>query len=247
MPISFQLYSARNFTPWSDVYALLAGLGISQVEGFGDVYVDAAHTRSLLDQNGLTMPSGHFSIDALENDLDGVISTANTLGIRRIFCPYLDASDRPTDSAGWISFAKRLEAVGGRVRDAGFGFGWHNHDFEFVACPDGQIPMSIILQHAPNIDWEADIAWIVRGGADAAEWIGHHGSRITAAHVKDIAPEGENAGEDGWADLGKGTVDWSTIYSQLKEVGVELFVLEHDNPSDLTRYASVSVATFKAL
>ena len=70
MNFSFQLYSARNFQPWSDVLAMLAAAGYKSVEGFGGVYEDPAAFRKLMDQNGLSMPSGHFSIDALEGDLD---------------------------------------------------------------------------------------------------------------------------------------------------------------------------------
>ncbi|TGW05284.1 sugar phosphate isomerase/epimerase, partial [Mesorhizobium sp. M2D.F.Ca.ET.145.01.1.1] len=32
---SFQLYSARNFLPWTDVLEMLGKLGYAEVEGFG--------------------------------------------------------------------------------------------------------------------------------------------------------------------------------------------------------------------
>jgi hypothetical protein len=166
MDFSFQLYSARNFQPWPDVLTMLAAAGYAQVEGFGGVYDDPAAFRRDLDRNGLTMPSGHFSIDALETGIDGVIATASTLGIERIFCPHLSVEDRPANTAGWQGFARRLSAIGERVRGAGFGFGWHNHDFEFQVLEDGTVPMQILLDTAPTIEWEADIAWIIRGGAD---------------------------------------------------------------------------------
>jgi sugar phosphate isomerase/epimerase len=165
----------------------------------------------------------------------------------RIFCPHIAAEDRPTDAAGWVAFARRLEAVGEKVRAAGLAFGWHNHDFELVALADGSIPMQIILDNAPGIDWEADIAWIIRGGSDPMDWIARHGARMTAAHVKDIAPAGECADEDGWADVGHGVVDWKAIKAALVNAGVGLFVMEHDNPSDNTRFATRSFTAFAAL
>ena len=132
MNLSFQLYSARNFQPWQDVLAMLARTGYRNVEGFGGVYEDPSAFRGLMNQNGLAMPSGHFSLDALEGDIDAVLKTASVLGIERIFCPHIAADQRPSDKAGWQEFAARLSAVGEYVRAAGFGFGWHNHDFEFV-------------------------------------------------------------------------------------------------------------------
>ena len=242
MKFSFQLYSARNFQPWQDVLAMLARTGYRNVEGFGGVYEDPAAFRKLLDQNGLAMPSGHFSIDALEGDIDEVFRTASILGIERIYCPHIVADKRPTDKAGWQAFAARLSAVGEKVRAAGFGFGWHNHDFEFATLADGSVPMQILLETAPDLDWEADIAWIIRGGADAKDWIARHGKRITAVHVKDIAAAGQATDEDGWADVGQGIVDWSGLFKQLKaETHASLFIMEHDNPSDASRFASRSL------
>jgi sugar phosphate isomerase/epimerase len=247
MDVSFQLYSARNFTPWADVAKLLGELGFTQAEGFGPNYEDAAATRAFLDANGLKMPSGHFSIDMLEHDFAKVLEIAKTLGMQRIYCPYLMPDQRPTDRAGWTAFAQRLAAVCKKLNAAGYPFGWHNHDFEILSCADGAIPMEIILETAPNLDWEADIAWIVRGKGDPMAWIARYGSRITSAHVKDIAKAGENLDQDGWADLGDGVVDWKTVMPALRAAGVKLFVLEHDNPNDLRRYASRSVATFRSL
>lgn len=246
MDISFQLYSARNFTPWDDVVRKLADLGYTQVEGFGGVYDDPAAFRASLDNAGLSMPSGHFSIDMLENDLPSALNIAKTLGMKRIYCPYLMPDQRPTDSAGWADFAKRLAVVGENVRAAGYPFGWHNHDFEFEPLEDGGIPMQIILDEAPDNGWEADIAWIVRGGADPMDWIARHGNRITAAHVKDIAPDGDNLDQDGWADVGHGTMPWAQLLAALRKAGCDLFVVEHDNPSDVDRFARQSIASIRS-
>ena len=101
MDWSFQLYSARNFQPWNGVLKKLAELGYRQVEGFGGIYDDPAGLRAELDSNGLTMPSGHFSIDMLENDFAGAAAIARTLGMGIIACPYLIADQRPSDAAGW--------------------------------------------------------------------------------------------------------------------------------------------------
>ena len=103
------------------------------------------------------------------------------------------------------------------------------------------------METAPQIEWEADIAWIVRGGANPLEWIERYGKRITIAHVKDIAPQGQNTDEDGWADVGYGVVDCVTISKALRQAGTGLFVMEHDNPNDLQRFASRSLSTVQGL
>ena len=98
-----------------------------------------------------------------------------------------------------------------------------------------------------DISVELDVAWVVRGGQDPIAWIGANGQRITAAHVKDIAPKGENADEDGWADVGHGTMPWADIMTALRDTPCTTFVMEHDNPKDHNRFASRSLATVQAL
>ncbi|WP_238364592.1 sugar phosphate isomerase/epimerase family protein [Mesobacterium pallidum] len=247
MDVSFQLYSAREFTPWEDVLQMIAGLGYTQVEGFGGVYTDPAAFKALLDQNGLTMPSGHFfPITSFEDDFTTSMAAAKQLGMERVFCPApTDEYRNGADAAAWIQLAKRLETAAKRVQDAGLRFGWHNHHWEFMPLAGGEIAMELILEHAPSIEWEMDVAWVVRGGADPLDWIKSHADRITTAHVKDIAPEGDCADEDGWADVGTGTMDWPAIMAALRGVGADLFVMEHDKPSDATRFATRSIASFK--
>jgi sugar phosphate isomerase/epimerase len=239
---SFQLYSARNFQPWTSVLQIVAAAGYSQVEGFGGVYSDPGALRAELDSHGLTMPTGHFSLDMLETDLDGAREIARTLGMTMIICPYLAAELRPTDAAGWRRFGERLAAVGAAVKAGGHEFAWHNHDFEFALLPDGSRPIEHILSSAPDIGWEIDVAWVIRGGSDPLAWIDRHGQRIVAVHVKDIARPGQGLGEDGWSDVGHGTVDWPGLMKALgSKSAARYHVMEHDNPDDLGRFARRSI------
>lgn len=249
MDVSFQLYSARDFTPWDELYAILASKGYNQVEGFGPCYEDLALTRKLLDKNALTMPSGHFfPIGTFQNDFMKTIASAKELGMQRLFCPAPEDMFREgTDAAAWIGLAKQLNEVCKKVEDAGFRFGWHNHHWEFMPLPGGEIAMDLLLEHAPTMEWEMDVAWIIRGGADPLEWIKRYGSRVTTAHVKDIAPEGQCADEDGWADVGEGVMDWPAYMKALKDVDVDLFIMEHDAPSDVERFAQRSIENIRPL
>jgi len=247
MNYSFQLYSARNATPWQQVYKKIAALGYSQVEGFGGVYENASETRGLLDSCELTMPSAHFAIDDLENDIQSVFSTASTLGCTHLFCPYIIEDQRPTDASGWHVLGKRLSEIGKQVNDKGFSFGWHNHDFEFTTCRDGSVPMRILLETATDIGWEMDVAWIARAGSDPSPWIKEFGPRVNAIHVKDIAAEGQNIDEDGWADVGHGILEWKSLFNQISaQTSATLFIAEHDNPNDLERFASSSIQSLKS-
>ena len=248
--LGFQLYSARNYQPFVDIFQKLAKAGYSEVEGYGALYatVDPDALQRLKDElaeHDLKMPTGHFGIDMLEKETDKVMTIAKSLGMDAVYCPYLLPDQRPADAAGWRAFGERLEKAGKPFKDAGFDFGWHNHDFEFKALPDGSIPMDLIFEGGPTLSWEADIAWVIRGGADPLAWIEKYGDRITSVHVKDIAASGENADEDGWADVGHGTVDWKGIIAALRSYKVRHFIVEHDNPNDIQRLIDRSIASFK--
>lgn len=246
MDISFQMYSARNAPSYLDVFQTLANLGYSQVEGYFGLYEDAPNVVEALQDTGLTMPSGHFGVADLETNLDATLATARTLGIRHVVAPYLDEADRPKDTAGYRAFAARLAELQKKVYDQGFTFAWHNHEFEFEALPDGTIPMELLLQEVPELLWEADLAWVVRAKADPNAWLTRFGARTVAIHVKDIAPDGQNTDEDGWADVGHGVVDWATLIATARTAAPDaLMVLEHDNPSDITRFAQNSITAFK--
>jgi sugar phosphate isomerase/epimerase len=210
------------------------------MEGFGGLYADKATLAELaagLKDTGLKMQSGHFGLDQVEQTPDWAIEVAKTLGMSQVIVPWIHPDMRPTDGAGWRALGARLQKAGAPVVAAGLKFGWHNHDFEFVALPDGTIPQTALFEGGPDLAWEMDVAWVVRGGADPLAWIDAQKTRIIAAHVKDIAPAGENTDEDGWADVGHGTVNWGAIMPALRAIGVENFVMEHDNPSDHARFA----------
>ncbi|NBZ87865.1 sugar phosphate isomerase/epimerase family protein [Stagnihabitans tardus] len=248
--VAYQLYSSRNFPPLSETCRMLAEAGIEGTEGFGGLYADEAslaETAAAINAAGLTMKTGHFGLSQIEDTPDWALKVARTLGMERLYVPYIMPADRPTDGAGWRAFGARLEKAFAPIRAAGYGTGWHNHDFEFIACADGSIPEAAILEGGPSLEIELDVAWVVRGGADPIAWIERYGSRITAAHVKDIAPKGENLAEDGWADVGQGVVDWKKLMAALKAVGCKNFVLEHDNPADHKRFATRSAAYVKGL
>ena len=148
---------------------------------------------------------------------------------------------------GWSKFGEELQAIGKPFQDAGLTFGYHNHDFEFATF-DGKYAMDLLLEAGSALNVEADVAWIVRGKADPAVWLEKNSDRIIAVHVKDIAPAGENADEDGWADAGHGVVPWKQLWPVVRnKTKAGYFIAEHDNPNDIDRFASRSIAFIKSL
>lgn len=245
--LSYQLYSSRMFPPLADTLQMLANLGYKQVEGYGGAYGDLPGLAKALEDTDLAMSTGHFGLDMLENDPSKVSEIIDAAGMKAIYCPYLVAEGRPNDAAGWHAFGARVEAAGARFQAAGLIFGWHNHDFEFVALPDGSLPIDHIFAGGPGLSWEADLAWVERAGRKASEAIARHGSRISSVHIKDIAAAGTCLDEDGWADVGQGVMDWASLMAALKPTPARYFIMEHDKPNDHARFARRSFDTISSL
>ncbi len=246
---SYQLYSSRNFPPLSEVLVMLAKAGYQGVEGYGELYANSAsllHLAEALHTSGLVMPSGHFDLEQVEDSPNWVLTVAKTLGMQTVVVPWLEPHQRPKDARGWWELGTLLQAASAPLRAEGLNFAWHNHDFEFVKTPEGVIPQEALLEGGPGLKWEMDVAWVIKGGEDPLAWIAAHGHRLVAAHVKDIAPAGQNPDEEGWADVGHGTVDWKTILAALRAVGVSNFIMEHDNPSDDARFARRALVSVKS-
>ena len=240
--LSFQLYSARN-TPLPEALEIVAQAGYRTVEAYGDNFSDLAAFQRGLKQNNLRVSSIHIGRDDLKNNMIGTLELASELEANLIVCPYLLPEDRPSDQAGWIALAEELSDYNSQITSTGRDFAWHNHDFEFQRTQDGALPIRLLLDNAPGMQWEIDLGWIQRASQDPASWLRTYLDRVSAVHIKDVAMSGESDDEDGWADVGYGVIEWSDILPELKRCEAEIFVVEHDNPSDLKRFAERSFKT----
>jgi sugar phosphate isomerase/epimerase len=245
MDLSLQLYSTRNEPSLDDTLGSLKQLGYSQVEGWGGQFADPAALAKSLKAAGLTMPTAHIGYSTLENTA-GAIEIAKTIGIKTIYCPAPPSNDYREGTGDWSALAAGLARIGRALNAEGVGFGYHNHNWEFGKIAGEKRPIEILLDGLPTLEWEMDLAWLVRAGVDPLVWMDKLGSRITALHVKDIAPAGEALDEDGWADVGHGTLDWQKLLAAAqKKTRVKYLVMEHDKPSDAMRFARRSIESVK--
>jgi sugar phosphate isomerase/epimerase len=244
--ISYQLYSSRNFPDLQRQTAMLAKLGLKHVEPFGGLFggSDALNgLKQALAENGLTAPTAHVGAPSWRGEFDTVVRSLKELGVQTAFMPAVPPNEREQDKEGWQRLGRELADYARRIKDHGIRFGWHNHAFELVRLPDGSMPLEWILGENPDVLWQVDLAWAVRGGQDPAALVECYRDRIASFHVKDIAPAGECADEDGWADVGHGTLDWAGLLPVMRSTPATVWVLEHDNPNDDSRFAARSFAT----
>jgi sugar phosphate isomerase/epimerase len=240
--LSMQLYSMRNHGDLDRQLEALAGLGFRRVETVALQLADARNARGRLDAHGLKAPTGHVPLADLRSRLKWVADQARTLGIVQLFMPAVPPEERDRPAAYWQRLGAELAELAGRLAANGVRLGYHNHHWELKPYPDGSRPLEHLFEAAAGskLGWQADIAWLVRGGVEPIAWLERYRDRLVSAHVKDLAPAGQNLDEDGWADVGQGTLDWPDLWRAAVSRGARWMVLEHDKPSDAVRFARVS-------
>lgn len=242
--LSIQLYSMRLYADLDRQLDALAEIGFRKVETVGSHLQDAQATRAKLDARGISAPSGHVGMADLRTRLDWVVGQAQILGITDLYMPAVPAEDRAMPLERWKAVGGELGNLAARLHDRGIRLGYHNHDWELHNPVDGQTPLQALLDAADGspLTWEADLAWLARGGADPLTWLERYADKVSAVHVKDIARPGTHQDEDGWCDIGDGVLDWPRLWAASVELGARHLVLEHDKPKDAVGFARNSRA-----
>ena len=247
--LSLQLYSLRHAGDLPVQLDIARDSGFRIVETIGSHLEAPEQTRALLDERGLAALSGHVSMDALRDRLDETVSAAKAVGLSLLAMPAMPPDQRALDPDGWRALGAELGGIAARMADAGLTLAYHNHDWEMRLAGSDDLPLALLLDAGAEggLRWQADLAWVIRGDRDPAALIDRFGDRLASVHVKDIAPPGEAEDEDGWADVGHGTVDWAALWRLCGGTDARLMVAEHDNPSDAARFARRSFAAMHAL
>jgi sugar phosphate isomerase/epimerase len=156
--------------------------------------------------------------------------------------PAVPAEERDRPAGYWRRLGAELAEIAARLAPERLGLGYHNHHWELKPYEDGSRPLEHLFEAAAGsqLGWQADVAWLARGEVEPIAWLERYRDRLVSAHVKDIAAAGRNLDEDGWADVGAGTLDWPGLWRAAVRLGARWMVLEHDKPSDPVRFARVS-------
>jgi sugar phosphate isomerase/epimerase len=247
--LSIQLYTLRSLSKLDRILDAVADAGYRQVETVGSHLDDAAATRAKLDARGLKASSSHVGLAALRERPGAVIDACRTLGVDQLFMPAVPPEQRAMPAAGWRSLGWELGQIAERFRNQGIELGYHNHDWELAPKEGDQSGLELLFAAAgaSPLTWQVDVAWLVRGDADPKLWLERYRARVTSAHVKDLAPAGQNRDEDGWADVGAGVLDWRDLWQACRDAGAKRMVVEHDKPKDPARTARASFAFLSSL
>jgi sugar phosphate isomerase/epimerase len=224
--IGLQLYTVRE-AAGQDARGTLqkvAEIGYKYVELAGTYGLSPVEMRATLDEFGLEAVSSHESLDALTADLPGVLSRLNTIGCKYVVCPGA-AATRETDPAAWDQLAAQFNEIGRASADAGLIFGYHNHAHEF-AMVGGMYGLDYLMEKTEphTVKMELDVGWAWYGGVDPAAYLRRYAGRVPLIHAKDH----ERDNKDINRPVGDGALDWHSIFTAAREIGVDYAIVEED-------------------
>lgn len=227
--IGLQLYTVRDLMAQNvaSTLQLVAAVGYTELEFAGYFNQPVTSLKKILDGEGLTAPSCHVPLEALQSNLGQVIEQANILGHQYVVLPYLTTEQRGTDISRYQQLAEQLNKFGEQCRAAGLQMAYHNHDFEFQP-KSGKVPYEVLLKEtdADLVKMELDLYWTVKAGLDPLQLFAKHPGRFPLWHVKDMGKAGE------LADVGTGTIDFNRIFAKADQAGLKHHFIEHDESSN---------------
>ncbi len=227
--IGMQLYTVRRELEkdFEGTLRKIAALGYREVEFAGYFGRGAAEVKTLLRRHKLDAPAAHVQLSELRGDLRPLMDAAQTVGHRYLLVAYLRDVERKTLD-DYRRHADLFNEAGAALLREGLQFAYHNHDFEFAPL-EGKIPYDLLLERTDPraVKLELDLYWTVKGGASPVEYFERHPGRFPLLHVKDMDATPRRF----FADVGRGVIDFKSIFAQSRRGGVRHYFVEHDEPA----------------
>jgi len=185
--------------------------------------------KQLLDDLGLSSSSCHYGfsdyINASEEELtkfvDSCITGASALNSSYITWPWMAPEHRTMET--FERLPELLNKIGEQVNQAGLGFAYHNHDFEFEIYGDTTGFDMILKGTDPSlVKIQLDLYWAVHSSKKSPqELIAMAPQRFVMWHIKDM----DKVTRD-YSELGNGSIDYSKMLPKLDKSALEFYYLE---------------------
>ena len=176
--------------------------------------------KKYMDDLNMSIVSSHCEI---KKDFEKKAAEAAAIGMKYLICPYKGPQKSIDD---FKKFADDFNVAGEICKKNGIRFAYHNHDYSFKAI-DGQVPQEVMMANTDKnlVDFEMDIYWVVAAGEDPKVWFTKHPGRFKLCHIKDLAKTAK--GHES-VQLGKGTIDFSSILKTGTSNGLKFYIVEQE-------------------
>jgi sugar phosphate isomerase/epimerase len=234
-PIGLELYTLRDQLE-KDLLGTVkqvAAIGYKEVELYSLHGKTPAEFATILKDNRLTAPSGHYRTADLRSNWGKHIDDAKTMGLEYMVNAILEPEERKTFD-DYKRLAELFNKAGEQTQKAGIQYCYHNHNFEFKKYGDTTAYDYLLGALDPKaVNFEMDCFWLTHAGQDPVAYFEKHPGRFPLLHIKDMkdepAPTQELDAKLGlFAPVGHGTIDWKRIFAAAPTGGVKHFFVEQD-------------------
>jgi sugar phosphate isomerase/epimerase len=228
--IAAQLYTLRDFIKTPDDIARsmerVRALGYEAVQISGMGPIAPGDCRKIMDDNGLEVAATHISFEQMRDETERVIEEHQILGCKYPAIGGLPGEYREDGAEGYARFAREATEVARKLAEGGLTFGYHNHSFELEKF-GARTGLQILYEDSDPtyVTGEIDTYWVQHGGGDPAYWIRKLKGRMFLVHFKDMCMV---RGEQRYAEVGEGNLNWPNILEACKCTGVEWYIVEQD-------------------
>lgn len=199
----------------------------------------ATEFKKLLNDLGMTMPSGHTVMsskhwDASKKDFTDAwkytVEDAAAAGQLFVISPSMETNTR-RDLNALKGFMEVFNKSGELCQKYGMKFGYHNHDFEFSEKLGDKTLFDIILGETDPklVMQQLDIGNMINGGAKALDIMQKYPGRFESMHVK--AEIESKAGHEKYEStiLNVGIVPVKEIIDLGRKWGTKHFIIEQES------------------
>jgi sugar phosphate isomerase/epimerase len=233
--LALQLYTVRKEieADLEGTLAKISEIGYSGVEFYGGYYgLEADEMKALLDKNNLKAVSSHVNYEQLEADLQKHINYMKALGANHITLPSLPNGAKDSEMT-LLHVAAELEDMGRKAKQKGISLSFHNHREEFETVFSGRTVEQILIDEAPNLNFEVDTGWSAVAGVDNKEFLTRLGYRLDLVHIKDV----DN--EDIPVEIGEGRLNIKAVFDTANKLAVRWCIVEQDCMRDYPTFESI--------
>ncbi|MDD6210278.1 MAG: sugar phosphate isomerase/epimerase [Bacteroidales bacterium] len=249
MPIGLQLYSVRDDlnSDFDATMTAVVGIGYKNLEAAG--YSDGkfygktpSEFKKYLSGLGAKLTGSHTGSGLLDpaKTQEWDFWSKNMDATAEAGCKWIVQAYYPENQIQTVDDVKRLaeqfNRLGKMAKQNGLRFAYHNHVTEFHKIED-VVPYDLLLNETDPklVTFQMDTAQIYYGGGDCVDYLKKYPGRFTNWHVKDANPDGL-----GSTELGKGAIDFYTLFQEAKNAGLEDFYVEQErynmSPIEAIRY-----------
>ena len=177
------------------------------------------------------------SDEALKKYVDCCIVGAKAVNSKYITWPFIEPEQRNLETYKLIPH--KLNLIGKQVAQAGLGFAYHNHGYEFKDY-GGTHGFEIILNETDPeyVKFQMDLYWVMHAGKyTPKELVAAHPGRYVMWHIKDM----DKITRD-YSELGNGSINYHEVLPDPVASGLEFFYIEQGGNYSINSKESAAIS-----